>query len=55
MKKYIKIFLIIILILTICVLIDTIQAKVFNNRPILKITQEYNEGNVYQRDKGIFV
>ena len=55
MKKGIKIFLIIFVILVIAILIDTIQAKVFDNRPFIKITENYNGGNVYQKDNGIFV
>ena len=55
MKKGIKIFLIIFVILVIAILVDTIQAKVFDNRPLIKITESYNGGNVYQKDNGIFV
>ena len=55
MKKGIKIFLIIFVILVIAILVDTIQAKVFDNRPLIKITENYNGGNVYQKDNGIFV
>ena len=55
MKKGIKIFLIIFVILVIAVLADTIQAKVFDNRPLIKNTENYNGGNVYQKDNGIFV
>ncbi len=55
MKKGIKIFLIIFVILVIAILADTIQAKVFDNRPFIKITENYDGGNVYQKDKGIFV
>ncbi len=55
MKKGIKIFLIIFVILVIIILVDTIQAKILDNRPIIKITENYNGGNVYQKDKGIFV
>lgn len=55
MKKFIKIFLIILVIFLIVFLIDTAQAKIFNNRPFLKITENYNGGNVYQKDMGILV
>ena len=55
MKNYIKIFLIIFVILIIVILIDTAQAKVFNNRPLIKVTEDYNSGNVDKKDKGIFV
>ena len=55
MKKGIKIFFIILAILVIILLIDTIQAKVFDNRPIIKITENYNGGNLYQKDNGILV
>ena len=55
MKKCIKLFSIIFVILLIGVLSDTIQAKVFDNRPLIKITENYDGGNVYQKDNGIFV
>ncbi len=51
MKKIIKIIIIILVFL----LIDNIQAKIFNNRPVLKIVESYNGGNLYQRDNGILV
>ena len=55
MKKKVKIFIIIFAIIVIVILADTIQAKCFNNRPLFKITENYNGGNVYQKDKGILV
>ena len=55
MSKGIKIFLIISSILIFIALIDTLQAKIFDNRPFLKITENYNNGNVLKKDKGIFV
>ena len=55
MKRFIKIFLIILISLIIVIFVDTIQAKVFNNRPLIKITENYNGGNVEQKDRGIFV
>ena len=55
MKKIIKIILIIIVVLFILVLVDTIQAKVFNNRPIIKITKNYNKENIIKKDMGILV
>ena len=55
MKKGIKIFLLIFIILVIVILLDTIQAKLFDSRPLIKITESYNGGSVYQKDNGIFV
>ena len=55
MKKGVKIFLVVLIILIITILVDTSQSKVFDNRPFIKITEDYNDGNVYQKDKGIFV
>ena len=55
MKKGVKIFLVILIILIINILVDTAQSKFFDNRPFIKITEDYNDGNVYQKDKGIFV
>ena len=55
MKKSVKIGFAILAVLLVVLLIDTVQAKIFNNRPFLKITEDYNGGNVYQKDKGILV
>ena len=55
MKKGVKIFLIVIFVLVVFVLIDSVQAKIFNNRPIFKLVEDYNGGNLYQKDKGILV
>ena len=55
MKKGLKIFLIIFAILLIVILADTIQAKVFDNRPLIKIRSNLDGGNVDFVDKGIFV
>lgn len=37
------------------VLIDTVQAKIFNSRPIISIVEDYNGGNLYQKSKGLLV
>ena len=50
-----KVFIIIFVILAITIVADTIQAKVFNNRPFIRITENRNYGKSYKRDKGIFV
>ena len=55
MKKNIKIALIIIGILVGIILLDTLQAKVFDNKPIIKIVEYYNGGKLYQKHKGILV
>ena len=55
MKKYTKITLIIFIVLIGLILLDTIQAKIFNNSPILKIREEYNLGSTYYIDKGLLV
>ena len=55
MKKSIKIFLIIFIVLVIVVLVDTIQAKVFDNTPLIKMRYNRDGGNVDYVDKGIFV
>ena len=55
MKKGTRIFLIIFVILLIAILADTAQARILNNRPIIKTTENYNNGNVLKKDKGIFV
>ena len=55
MKKGLKIFLIIFAILLITILVDTIQAKAFDNRPLIKIRYNLDGGNVDFVDKGIEV
>lgn len=55
MNKGIKNVLVIIFILLVLVLVDSAQAKLFDNRPIFKLVEDYNGGNLYQKDKGIFV
>ena len=55
MKKVIKVFLIIFFVLVIIVLVDTIQAKVFDNNALIKIRYNLDGGNVDYVDKGIFV
>lgn len=55
MKKTLKNILIILVILVGVIALDTIQAKAFNNKPIIKIIKDYNGGNLYQKHKGILV
>ena len=55
MKKIVKTITIILEILIFILLIDTVQAKVFDNKPLLKIVEDYNGGNLYQKHKGILV
>ena len=55
MKKSIKIIFIIFAILVIFIIIDTIQAKIFDNNPLIKIRDNCDGGNVDYIDKGIFV
>ena len=55
MKKGIKIFFIIFAILVVFVLVDTFQAKIFDNNPLLKTRDNLDGGNVDYVDRGIFV
>ncbi len=55
MKKSLKIVIIILVVILAIILIDTLQAKVLNNSPILKITEKYSDGDVLSKDKGILV
>ena len=55
MKKSIKIFLIIIAVIAIFIVADTIQAKIFDNSPLIKMRNNYDGGNVDYVDKGMFV
>ncbi len=45
-------------VLAVCLcalLLDTAQAKLMNNRPLVRITEDYNGGSVYQKDHGMLV
>ena len=55
MKKVLKITLIVLGILVSVVALDTIQAKIFDNSPILKIRKDLKDGYVKYVDKGLFV
>lgn len=52
MKNSLKIILIILVGI---VVIDTTQAIIFNNSPFLKVVENYDGGNLYKKDVGIFV
>ncbi len=55
MKKNLKIIVALLLVLIGIIILDTLQAKVFDNRPLIKITKNYNEGNLLKKDIGIFL
>ncbi len=55
MKKSVKITLIVLGVLVSAIVLDTIQAKVFDNSPLLKVRETYYGGSTYYIDKGIFV
>lgn len=55
MKKLLKIILIIIGILVGIIALDTGQALIFQNSPILKIRVQYNGGDIYYIDRGILL
>ena len=53
MKKVIKIILIIFVIFFTVILIDTAQAKILDNSPIIKVRYNRDDGNVDYVDKGV--
>lgn len=55
MKKWLKITLIVLGILIGIVAIDTLQAKIFDNSPLLKIRDNLDGGTTDYIDKGLFV
>ncbi len=55
MKKGLKITLIVLGVLIGIVVLDTLQAKVFDNIPLLKIRDNLDGGSTDYIDKGIFV
>ncbi len=55
MKKGLKIILIALGVLIGIIVLDTLQAKIFNNSPILKIRENLDGGSTDYIDKGLFV
>jgi len=55
MKKQIKKIFIIIFVIIGVILLDSIQAFIFDNNPIIKIKEYYNGGNLNYKSKGILV
>lgn len=55
MKRSKKILLIIIGVFISVVIIDSGQALIFNNKPLLKLVENFNGGDLYQKNKGILV
>ena len=47
--------MIILIVLFAVLIIDTVQAKIFNNRPLFKVVEDYNGGNLAQKDSGVLV
>lgn len=54
-EKSTKIFVIVLIILLVFVLIDTMQAKLFNNSPLIKISKNINGRVLECIDNGILV
>ena len=52
MKKSLKITLIIIGVFVVLIILDTTQAIVFNNSPIIRITKTYS--NSHKKHIGVF-
>lgn len=55
MKKNLKITLIVLIVLVGLVVLDTLQAKILNNSPLLKIRKNLNGDSTYYIDKGLLV
>ena len=55
MKKGLKIILIVLGVLAGIVLLDTLQAKIFDNSPFIKIRKNFKDGYVQYMDKGLLV
>ncbi len=55
MRKTEKRILNVLLIVVPIILLDTIQAFIFDNSPILKIREYYDGGDLYYKDKGLLV
>ena len=55
MKKGLKITLIVLGVLIVIITLDTMQAKIFDNSPFIKIRKEFKDGYVQYIDKGLLV
>ncbi len=55
MKKSLKIVLISLSVIVFFIVLDTLQAKIWNNSPILKIRENLNIGTKDFVDKGLLV
>jgi len=60
MKKALGIILIVLGIFILILTVDTAQAKIFDNKPLIKVVENYNGGNfskksLYQKHKGVLV
>ncbi len=55
MKKSLKVILIILSVLISVIVLDTLQAKIFDHSPLLKIRDNLDGGSIDYIDKGIFV
>ena len=55
MKKGLKITLIVLGILLGIIVLDTLQAKIFDNSPIFKIRENYDKGLIDYIDRGLLV
>ncbi len=54
MKKGVKIGLLVIGVLVAILIIDTAQALIFDNSPLLKTRTYYDGGDLHYKDKGLF-
>jgi len=54
MNKLVKIILIVLLVLTIFIIIDTLKARIFKHSPILSIKKELSDSDSWV-DKGIIM
>lgn len=55
MKNGLKLILIVLGILIGVIVLDTLQAKIFDNSPLIKIRKDFNDSYGQYIDKGIFV
>ena len=55
MNKGLKITLIILGVMVGIIVLDTLQALLFDNSPVIKIRENINGGSTYYIDKGLFV
>ena len=55
MKKSLKVILIVLGVMIGVIVLDTLQARIFDNSPLLKIRDNFDKGSIDYIDRGLLV